>query len=59
MQENKEVLEETEVESEVESTKGHEVNPQEGNNIETKDIIESKEHHITKLKKKRLIPKVV
>jgi hypothetical protein len=52
MGESKEVIAESEVESEAESTEGHEAKPQEGHNKEAKEIIDSKEHHIAELKKK-------
>jgi hypothetical protein len=59
MGESKEVIAESEVESEVESTEGDEAKPQEGHNKKSKEIIDSKEHYVVELKKKELIPTVV
>jgi hypothetical protein len=56
---NKEVIVESEVELEVESTEGDEAKPQEGHNHEAKEVIESKEQCVAYLKKKEQIPTVV
>jgi hypothetical protein len=59
MGESKEVTTESDVESEVESTKGHEAKPQEGHNKEAKEVIDSRIQCVANLKKKTSIPTVV
>ena len=59
MGERKEVIVESEVEYKVNCTQRHEANPQEGTTKEPKKIIESKEDHVSELKKKVPIPTVV
>jgi hypothetical protein len=56
---SKEVIVESEVESEAESTEGDEAKPQEGHNNEAKEVIDSKAQCVTDLKKKEHIPIVV
>jgi hypothetical protein len=53
------VLVESEVESEAKSTKGDEAKPHEGNNKETKEVIDSKVQGVEYLKEKEPIPTVV
>jgi hypothetical protein len=52
MGESKEVIAESEVESEAESTEGDEAKPQEGHNKEAKEVIDSKAQCVADLKKK-------
>jgi hypothetical protein len=56
---NKEVIVESKVESEAESTKGDEEKPQEGHSQEAKEVIDSKEQCFADLKKKEHVPTVV
>jgi hypothetical protein len=56
---SKEVIVESEVESEAESTEGDEAKPQEGHCQEDKEVIDSKEQCVADLKKKEQIPTVV
>jgi hypothetical protein len=56
---SKEVIVESEVESEVESTEGDEAKPHEGHNKEAKEVIDSKAQCVADLKKKEQIPTVV
>ena len=59
MEASKEVIAQSEVESEVESTVGYETKLQEGHNQEAKEVIDSKAQSVTDLKKKEQIPTVV
>ena len=59
MGENKEVIVESEFESEAESTKGNEAKPREGHNKEAKEVIESKAEYVADLMKKEQIPTIV
>jgi hypothetical protein len=56
MEASKEVISESEVESEAESTEGDEAKLQEGHNQEAKEVIESKAQSVSYLKKKEHIP---
>ena len=56
---DKEVIIESEVESEAESTEGDEAKLQEGHNQEAKEVIDSKAQCVADLKKKEQIPTVV
>jgi hypothetical protein len=59
MEASKEVIVESEVESEAESTEGDEAKLQEGHNQEAKEVIDSKAQSVADLKKKEQIPTVV
>jgi hypothetical protein len=59
LRESKEVIAESEVESEAKSTEGDESKPHEGQNKEDKDFIDSKAQWVAYLKKNKTIPKVV
>jgi hypothetical protein len=59
MEASKEVIVESEVESEAESTEGDEEKLQEGHNQEAKEVIDSKAQSVADLKKKEQIPTVV
>ena len=59
MEDSKEVIVHSEVESEVESTKGDEAKLQEGHNQEAKEVIDSKAQSVVDLKRKEQIPTVV
>jgi hypothetical protein len=56
---SKEVIVESEVESEAESTEGDETKPHEGHNQEAKEVIDLKAQCVADLKKKEHIPIVV
>jgi hypothetical protein len=59
MEASKEVIAQSEVESEAESIVGHEAKLQEGHNQEAKEVIDSKAQSVADLKKKEQIPTVV
>jgi hypothetical protein len=59
MEASKEVIVESEVESEVESIEGDEAKLHEGHNQEPKEVIDSKAQSVADLKKKEQIPTVV
>jgi hypothetical protein len=59
MEASKEVIAQSEVESEAESTEGDEAKLQEGHNQEAKEVIDSKAQSVADLKKKEQIPTVV
>jgi hypothetical protein len=59
MEASKEVIVESEVESEAESTEGDEAKLQEGHNQKAKEVIDSKAQSVADLKKKQQIPTVV
>jgi hypothetical protein len=59
MEASKEVIVESEVESEAESIEGDEAKLQEGHNQEPKEVIDSKAQSVSDLKKKEKIPTVV
>jgi hypothetical protein len=59
MEASKEVIAQSEVESEAESTEGDEEKLQEGHNQEAKEVIDSKAQSVADLKKKEQIPTVV
>jgi hypothetical protein len=59
MEASKEVIVESEVESEAESIEGDEEKLQEGHNQEAKEVIDSKAQSVADLKKKEQIPTVV
>jgi hypothetical protein len=59
MEDSKEVIAQSEVESEAESTEGDEAKLQEGHNQEAKEVIDSKAQSVAYLKKKEQIPTVV
>jgi hypothetical protein len=59
MEARKEVISQSEVESEAESTEGGEAKIQEGHNQEAKEVLDSKAQSVAYLKKKEQIPTVV
>jgi hypothetical protein len=59
MEDSKEVISQSEVESKEESIEGDEEKLQEGHNQEAKEVIDSKAQSVADLKKKEQIPTVV
>jgi hypothetical protein len=59
MEDSKEVIAQSEVESETESIEGDEAKLQEGHNQKPKEVIDSKAQSVASLKKKEQIPTVV
>jgi hypothetical protein len=59
MEDSKEVIAQSEVESKAESTEGDEAKLQEGHNQEAKEVIDSKAQSVVDLNKKEQIPTVV
>jgi hypothetical protein len=59
MEDRKEVIAQSEVESEAESIEGDEAKLQEGHNQEAKEVIDSKAQSVADLKKKKQIPTIV